>query len=409
MNTNATVALAMAIFAAAQAASAAPADEWPMWQCGADHAGYQGDTLLFGARTFGWSQRARPGAITGLAASSTLVFTTDSATAQPTNAVATLGAQALVDGHPVWSVSFPSGTAISAPAYADGIVFFVENVYGGFNTNGTRFLDALDAATGQTIYRVALSLPGTMFDAPTPSGGQIYFESQTSPGTFSATPANWFGSASAASGQLEWQSNSAMGDGVMPTISGTHVYGYTTVLNVLDADSGVTDFSIANGAIGGGFSQGRAPIVVGSRAFMTQGGQVVAFDLAAQSVAWAKDTNASGQIATDGKLLFYLSAGALAVRAIDDGALQWGWEAPQSGLGNSGGLTDNMIVTKSHVILTDGIKTYFIDRMSHFLVGSYQVAGLIAYANDQVIIGDLNGNVTTFRVPSDEIFANSFE
>ena len=143
-----------------------------------------------------------------MAVSDSAVFTTDSPTYQYSNsAPATLGAQALVDGHTLWSVSFPAGTAISAPAYTDGMIFFVANIYGGFDTPDTRFLDALDAATGDPVFHVPLALPGTMFDSSTVSGGHVYFESQVDPTPFgpSTTP-NAFGSASEETGILEWQS-----------------------------------------------------------------------------------------------------------------------------------------------------------------------------------------------------------
>jgi hypothetical protein len=133
----------------------------------------------------------------------------------------------------------------------------------------------------------------------------------------------------------------------------------------------------------------------------------VAFDLNSRG-AWSADHNARGQISTDGAHVFY-SAGALTVRDAATGALQWGWEAPQVQIGAYASLSDNLIVTKTHVIVTDGSRLYFINRDSHFLDGSFKVAGLIAYAAGKVIVADTQGIVTAFDVPADEVFSSGFE
>jgi outer membrane protein assembly factor BamB len=396
--------------------SAAPhghaADSWAMWQGDAAHSGYAPKTLFFAERRFAWSKFARPAAITGMAVSSTAVFATDSPTSQYSSSPpATLGAQDLSDGHTLWSISFPTGTAISAPAFADGMLFFVENLYGGFDIPDTRYLDAVDAATGNPVFRVPLALAGTMFDSPTVAGGHIYFESRVDPSPIGplSTTAYWFGSASEQTGTLEWQSQTAAGDGRVPTLVDDRLYGCTTQLNILDPATGATISSIANPDDAVDLCSGAAPAVAGSFAYANQGTALVAFDLTAGKVAWSVDHNAGGQVSTDGSRVFYLSSGALTVRDAATGALLWGWEAPQQQIGNYATLSDNLIVTKSHVIVTDGTYLYFINRDSHFLDGSFKVAGLIAYAADKVVVGDAQGVVTVFELPADELFFNGFE
>lgn len=385
----------------------APSDSWAMWQGDADHSGYQPDTLLFAQRRFAWSERAQTSAITGLAASSTQVFTTN-ATAYQTTGSTVLAAQDMADGHSAWSVGFPSGTTVSAPAYADGKVFVVEDVY-AYPAPDAYFLDAFDAASGAGVYHVPLALPGVMSDSPTISGGHVYLEFAGSSGPFPTGAANTFGSASETTGALEWRSQSAQGDGTMPTVFDGRLFGYTTQLNLLDGATGAAIASIPNPGDVVDLSSGRCPTVLGAAAYGIQGGRVVAFDLVAGNVAWTRDSNAFGHIATDGQYLFHLSAGALSVRDASTGTLRWGWEAPQPGPVNPGALTDNLIVTRTHVILTDGIKTYFINRATHLLDSSYSIAGLIAYAGDRLIIGGAQGIVTTIYLPSDELFSNSFD
>jgi outer membrane protein assembly factor BamB len=379
-----------------------------MWQGDAAHSGYLPDTLLLAQRTLAWSKVARPGAITAMVASNTAVFTTDSPTYQySAGSAATLGAQDLSDGHTLWSISFPSDTVISGPAYADGALFFVENIYQGFNDADTRFLTAVDATTGQQIYRVPLPLVGTTVDTPTISNGHVYLQSQVYPGSYSPSPYS-FGSFAEVSGSLEWQSESA-GDGTLPTVIGDRIYGCLATLNILDAADGTTLDAVPNPDDTSDACTTKAPAVLGSMAYVNQGDRLAAFDLQAGTVAWSVDHYAAGQISTDGASLFYNSAGALTVRDAATGTLQWGWEAPLGSIGSSGALSDNMVVTKTHVILSDGNKLYFIDRNTHFLVGSYQVAGIVAFASNRVLVGDASGIVTAFHVPTEEIFASGFE
>ena len=61
------------------------------------------------------------------------------------------------------------------------------------------------------------------------------------------------------------------------------------------------------------------------------------------------------------------------------------------------------------IVVTDGVKTYFIDRSSHFAAASYSIAGHLAYADDRVLIAGASGIVTAIRVPTDELFRNAFE
>jgi len=380
-----------------------------MWQGDATHSGYLPDTLLFGQRTFAWSKFARPAGITGMVASNTAVFTTDSPSYQyDAGSAATLRALALSDGHLLWSISFPPDTIISAPAYADGAVFFVEDIYPGIGPPDTRFLTSVDAANGIQVYRVPLPVGGTTVDAPTISNGHVYLQNQLLPGSYSQGIAYQFTSFSEATGDLEWQSQSPNGDGVLPTVVGDYVYGCFMTLNVLNVADGLSAGSIPNPGASY-LCTTRAPIVLGSLAYANQDNKLVAFDLQAGEVAWSVDNNAVGQISTDGAHLFYLSAGALTVRDALTGALEWGWESPIGPIGSTTSLTDNMVVTKTHVILTDGGKLYFIDRSTHFLVGSYKVAGLIGFAGNLVLVGDTKGVVTAFRVPTEELFANGFD
>ena len=405
-----TYRLALLLNLVAAAADAAPGDVWPQWQADALHSGAIHGSLLVAQRHFAWSAQARPYAITGMVATAAYVVTTDTIQTQPYGgSVASVGVQDITTGKTVWSVTFDANVSTSAPSCADGMVFLIENQYVSAGQADTRFLDAFDLATGALLYHQPLAAPGATLDAPTIANGHVYFESQVDPEWYVSNRPNTFGSASEATGVLEWQSNSASGDGIMPAVTGGTLYGATTTLNLLDASGGQTIASYGNPADTMDSSSSNAPAIVGNLALIVQNGALVAFDLSDGTVAWSIPGYGFGHVSTDGHDVFYLAASALSVRDAASGNLLWGWEAPAGGPVEGGALSENMIVTDSHVILTDGVKTYFIDRTTHMSVASYSIAGVIAYAADRLLIGDGGGIVTAIAVPTDELFSDSFE
>lgn len=390
------------LLAAGSCAHASPSDEWGMYQRDAVHDGYAPDTLLLNRISFAWSEHAQSTAqpVRGIAASRDTAFTTGISTGSDKALVA----QSLVDGHTLWSVPFTASGTISEPAYSDGTVWLVECNYDNFNQVVAAYLDAFDAVTGAPIFHIAVNVTTISTEAPTIANGHVYF---VSPMPFA--PSGVFGSVSAATGQIDWMSQSPGGDGQTASVLNGVIYGYTTTLNELDPATGLTTASIPNPNNSFLLTTGRAPVFSNNTAFMTQGGKVAAFDTLSQAYAWSVDTYAQGQVSTDGHDIFYLSSGALSVHDAATGALEWGWEAPQPGPGMGGGITDNLVVTKSHVILTDGFKIYFINRATHMQDTSFSVTGVIAYAADTLLVGDVSGIVTAFHLPSDEIFKGDFE
>ncbi|MHB8742787.1 MAG: outer membrane protein assembly factor BamB family protein [Sulfuricaulis sp.] len=387
-----------AFMTAHSGAYASPSNEWAMYQRDAAHDGFAPDTLLLDQITFAWSKQVEAAgvAVQGIATSQTEVFTTSLIQGYNNQ----LTAQSMADGRTLWNVPFPNAETLSEPAYDDGLVWvFEKNTY----TNAG-FLDAFDATTGASIYHINFASYTVVTEAPTIANGHVYCVVPAP-----STPGSGFGSISEATGQVDWLSQSATGDGRTASVGNGVVYGFSTQLEELNPADGSMALSIANPGDGTDQQTGRAPAIANGRAFVTQNGSVVAFDVLAQGYLWSVDRYATGQVATDGNNVFFLSSGALSVHDAASGALEWGWEAPAQGPVNAGSLTDNMIITKSHVIVTDGVNTYFVNRTTHREETSFSVSGVLAYAADTLLVGDKNGIVTAFHLPSDEIFKGDFE
>jgi hypothetical protein len=61
------------------------------------------------------------------------------------------------------------------------------------------------------------------------------------------------------------------------------------------------------------------------------------------------------------------------------------------------------------VILGDDTNTYLVNRTTHQTDTTLAATGLIAYAENMILIGDSTGYVSAFRLPQDAIFANGFD
>lgn len=384
------------------AAHASTSDSWGTWQGDAAHTGFVADAFVGSSVRQSWRVAAQTNAIGGLAASSTMVFTTVDPNLQQLSMQQTLVAQDLGDGHPVWTITFPLNTKIGTPAYADGEVFITEHHYSGFSEDAY-YIDAFDAASAAPIFQQQI-FPPTAYVAPTIANGHVYFVEATS-----ASVEGVFASLSELTGILDWTSDTQDPNGRMPVFVDNQLFGFSTTLNMLASPTGAFRGSIADPNDTSDISGGLTPTVIGSTAYATHGYRLVAFDLPTKSVNWSVDLGATGQISTDGHDLFFLSSGALSVRDAQTGALKWGWEAPQPGIGVTVGVSDNMIVTRTHVILSDSSSTYFINRATRMLDSSYGACGLLAYAGHKVIAADTNGVVTAFSVGSDVVFSDSFE
>jgi outer membrane protein assembly factor BamB len=390
----------------ASSAHASPADRWETWQRDAAHSGFAPDTVSMSDIGYAWSRQVHDGAIVGLAASQTAVFTTVAPNYFGNAPPVDLVAQDIASGEILWSVTSAPGASFGEPAYAGGRLYVVEVAYTSDGSSADIALVCRDAATGAQIWRDELSPPSSFFSyplyAPTIDGGIVYVLDL-------AGDVHRLASISASNGATLWSVPIVDHDTRAVTVTGGFVYSISDGLAIIDpADGATLDFIAAPGE-DDPFAGPRAPTVVGATAFATSSEELIAFDLASGEIASSLAIHASGQIATDGTEIFVLSAGALSVRDAASGVLHWGFEAPQTGPVNPGALSDNIVVLKSHVVVSDGISTYIVNRSTRQPELSYALGGRLAYAADKLLIADGAGNVTAFDLPSDELFRGDFE
>jgi hypothetical protein len=379
----------VAILLATSSASAfaTSSDRWPMYQANAGHTGYIPRIIIPQSAVPLWSVQAQGSKPSGLAVSDGLVLTT------PTtyfNSTAPLVAQSLADGSTVWSHDFGSVFSVNQPAVDSGLIYLQTS-----NNGGATFLHCY-RVDGTFIWRAPFGSQWEHYLGPIVVNGSVYFDGGSYGGIYSFNGQD---------GSMNWYAGLPQYDSWSPTWAQGLLVAYTNELDVITPDTGLKLATITDPNYSwSGYSPNQAAVVLGNYAYVTNGGRLIAFDMLQQTIAWAKPISAAGQVATDGTQLFVTSGGALSVRDPATGSLLWSW-VPSA----SGSVTTNIIVTDSHVIAGDGTNTYLINRATHLTDGTLNASGMLAYAADTLVVADAQGIVHAFRLPTDEIFGDSFD
>lgn len=376
------------IFAAsAGVASAASSDSWPMYQANVGHTGYVPHLVVPRPAPPLWSAKAQSSAPSGLAVADGIVLTTPSSSL---GNVSPLVAQSLVDGHIVWSQDFGSVFSVNQPAVDNGLIYLQTS-----NNSGSTYLHCY-MVDGSFLWRAPFDSQWEHYLGPIVVDGSVYFDGGEYGGIYSFNGQD---------GSINWYTGLPQYDSWSPTWSDGRLVVYTDELDVISPATGQTIATILDpNYVWSGYSPDQAPVVLGDNAYVTNGGRLMAFDMQQQTIAWAEDIGAAGQVATDGAQLFVVAGGALSVRDPSAGAFIWEWVPT-----GSGSVVTNIIVTESHVIVGDGVSTYLVNRATHQTDLTLPVSGMMAYAADTLVIADATGTVTAFKLPGDAIFEDGFE
>ncbi|HEY6894443.1 MAG TPA: PQQ-binding-like beta-propeller repeat protein [Rhodanobacteraceae bacterium] len=374
--------------ACAAASSAAWANEWPVYQGDPEHTGYVNEPLQpFNAHpTPLWTASVQAVAVSGLAVSDGVVVTVPStyfANETPLVAVSA------VDGTPLWSVDFGSVFSLNQPAIDGG------NVYAQVSNNYQATFISAYALDGTFQWRAPFDSQWEHYLGPIAVNGTLYFDGGEYGGMYAFNEAD---------GSESFYTNLPQYDSWSPTWADGNLIVYTNELDVISASTGQIVQTITDPDYDWrGYSPDESPIVIGNRAYATNYGRLIAFDLDQGTIAWVRNVNATGQVSTDGINLFVVAGGALTMRDPANGDAIWSW-IPSA----SGSVTTRIVVTKSHAIVGDDTNTYLVNLQTHQTDSTLATSGLIAYAENTIFIADSSGTLSAYRFV-DPIFASGFD
>ncbi len=383
----------LAILAAILSTSIAQAVDdpaWPTHQGNAAHTGFIDRDLVLGATAIHWQADLQPQPVTGLAVGAGRVYVTGTAASNGDQALIALSIDA---GQELWRKTFPGVFSVNPPAY-DPVTSTVFLQTG--NHGSDTFLRAYDAVTGSFRWRSNFSAQWERYLAPTVIDGVVYING------------GYYGGAYAfnvASGLEAWYVGLPQYEAWTPTVFGTDkLVSYTSRISVHDRATGTVLYAIDDPAYSwNGYTVGQTPAILGDFAYVTNGGSLVAYDLASRTVAWKLPINASGQISNDGNELFVVNAGTVSARKAVDGSLRWAVEPP------AGGFRSQVLIFRNHLLVSDGYATYLISRHTHEIDRFWPVGGLLAYGDGHLFVGESSGRVTAIELASTPLFQDGFE
>jgi len=286
------------------------------------------------------------------------------------------------DGSKVWSHSFSDLVypSTNPPAFDSG------KVYMSAGSQEATAMFAFDAASGEQLFKSAMSSQWENYLAPTVFGGNVYTDGGTYGGLFS------FGQVS---GVRNFFTSLPQYDGWTPAVDASGAYVYAGgVLHVIDPVSGAVRYKINDPVFAwSGYDTSSAPVIAANglviagnlsypTAQATKNG-LVGFDVIKQNVRWTAPGGYSGNPAyADGTVFAAsLSSGKLEARSENDGVVQWSWSLPA-------GETDfasDVLVTRNLVFVATASTTYAIDRSTHASVWSYKSGGKLALSANGIL------------------------
>ena len=347
---------------------------WSTWQGNASHTGYVPSVLSPGDFHQIWSKTIPRTNEQLFSAGGGLVFDYRRTRYDPPQELHAYDARTGVE---VWHKEVEDKPSSSAPAYANGVVYWTVSGTPGDPAK----MYAIDAATGVELFATPFGSQGSTYGIPTPYASKLYGNS----GYFSGIRA--FDGTKA---QIDWSVTIDGQYGWSPAVDESHVYLYYGrggapgpgygVFYAFDRLTGAIDYTIANHESDNPTSDNYASPLLGSLhdAFLLDANaynfdnplQLIRFDLDARDISWRIDGNFAEGMALREQKLFVVNFGNLEVRDELTGNLLWSWPAS-----SADPIISNVIVTDSHAFVSTSQRTFAIDLNTHASAWQLGVGG----------------------------------
>jgi hypothetical protein len=278
-------------------------------------------------------------------------------------------------GAEVWRKSFGSIFATNPPAFHDGRVYVQTS-----NHSSDTYLHAYDGASGSLIFKSPHAAQWERYLAPTVFGDYVYVNGGYYGGAYSFHRVT---------GAQQWFRDLAQVSGWTPSVESTRVYAFLDRdLQILERSSGALLGSIRSPA-GGGWPSGISPLIGGyENVIVCAGNALTSFDIPSRTVGWSR--NGCVDAAAGNGLVFARFGTALTAINELTGAPVWSktFDYP---------LHNNLVVTRSHVIVSDAYSTFLV-RLS-----DQQTEATIAASGEKTLTPE--GRLAITGVDSIKVFA----
>jgi len=365
----------------------ADAAEWATYQGDMGHTGFVPETLLATQTDLLWSANPQPRGVGGIVVSDGLVITTpmQSPAYQPHEPVVV---QDATTGLTLWSVDFPDASV--TPVTVEGGAMYFQTSYKPISIFAPYVYSyALD---GTKLWKTPYASRGARYLAPAVADGSVFAGGGESGGIYSFD---------AVTGAENWFTSLPQAEFWSPTWWRGKIVVNTKELDVLDESTGTRQITL--GDPNAAAFHHPAVMVFPPYAYVMKDSEIRAYDLNTQTLAWSRTIWNAGEfwseMASDGNELFIIDNGMLTSVDPSTGALLWYW---RPSLPNTS-VNSNVIVTLSHVIVSNMQHTYMINRYTHLTENTLPIGGnILAFGEGQLFVAsDQQGIVSAFVVPEE--------
>ncbi|MEO8056440.1 MAG: PQQ-binding-like beta-propeller repeat protein, partial [Acidobacteriota bacterium] len=382
----------------------ATAQSWPMYQANASHTGYMPVSLEPGQFYARWSKGI--GVVPGGTLSVNPVAAGDGRVYASLriyfNVVTQLFALSTTDGSTLWSKDFGDLFSVNPPSYVNGIVYLQT-----CNHTPDTWLWAFDGGSGAKLFQVPHTAQWERYYAPTVVDGRVYVNGGYYGGMYGFRGSN---------GEQLWFANDLpFYDEWAPAVDGSRAYAYLGsyapglyIKKLVDGtDAEPVSFIPDPDFEWNGWSMDQAPVLGGAGEVLAinpgtfQPGRVIAFDPSSGTIAWQLKDKYTGQPSVAGGRIYVVNNGGLSVLDESLHTLLWSWMPPPPPVASKRTITQPMIVTDTHVLVSTEDMVYAIDLTTHDALWSFAAPNAkLAIADGTLFVAGGNGFLTAIALTS---------
>jgi hypothetical protein len=385
--------LAATLLALVSAFRPAAAQSWPMYQVNPSHTGYMPVSLDPGQFYVRWSKGIGGSLpVNPVAAGDGRVYAT---LRIYFNDVTQLFALSTTDGSTLWSKGFGNIYSVNPPAYVNGIVYLQT----GNHTPGT-WLWAFDGGSGAKLFQVPHSAQWENYYAPTVADGRVYVNGGYYGGMYGFRGSN---------GDQLWFSQLPQYDEWTPAVDASRAYAYVGeyapglyIKKLVDGtDAEPVSFIPDPDFDWDGWSMNQAPVLGGAGEVLAinrgsfKPGRLIAFDPSSGTIAWQLKDKYTGQPSVAGGRIYVVNNGGLSVLDESSHTFLWSW------MPSGKSITQPMIVTDTHVLVSTQDTVYAIDLTTHDALWSFAAPNAkLAIADGTLFVAGGDGFLTAIALTS---------
>lgn len=300
------------------------------------------------------------------------------------------------DGSTNWSYDF-SGLpfpSVNPPAIANGVVYVAAG------QQGSTYLFAFHAVSGELIFKSQMSSQWENYLAPTIGAKGIYTDAGTYGGLYGFSP----------NGTQLFFAYEEQTSLWTPAVDANGVYSYTGTLQANDPVTGAVTHTISDPTFANyTYIIGGAPVIGAPGSIFVAnyensllngggiGNTLLNFRLSSDSIAWKVAGDYPTTPAYAGGLLYVTNNNSLRmeVRGESDGKLHWSWVPPQAG---DVAFISEVLLTKNLVFVSTNLATYAVDRATHRTVWSVPLAGKLSLSKNGVLYVQTADEISAFNL-----------